>query len=67
MFSDMDQEFQDAFHQEHDGWQGMQALLFNWLLYATSREHRTMLRIHRSPQLRRILMNFMTQPPVMSL
>ena len=40
----MDQEFADAFSQELDGWPGLRALLLEWLLYATSREARSMLR-----------------------
>lgn len=53
----MEQEF-DAIIQDRDGWSGMRDLLTSWLTYATSREWRSTLRIHRSPHLRRILEEF---------
>ena len=53
----MDQEF-EAIIQDRDGWSGMRDLLTSWLTYATSREWRSTLRIHRSPHLRRILQEF---------
>ena len=60
----MDQDFRDAFFQEEVGWPGLRALMMEWLLYATTREARSMLRIHRSPQLRRILTAFLTNEMV---
>ena len=56
----MERDFLDAMVQETDGWPGIRLLLSEWLLYATNREARSMLRIHRSPQLRRFLTEFMT-------
>ena len=50
----------EAIIQERDGWPGFRDLLLAWLLYATSREWRSAMRIHRSPQLRRVLQQFMT-------
>ena len=55
----MERDFLDAIVQEADGWPGMRMLLSEWMLYATNREARSMLRIHRSPQLRRILRDFL--------
>ena len=59
----MDEDF-DATFQDRDGWVGIRDLLINWLSFATSREWRSTLRIHRSPQLRRILLDFMDGPRV---
>ena len=60
----LSQDFADAFSQENDGWPGLRALLLEWLLYATTREARSTLRLNRSPQLRRILDNFLTNDQV---
>ena len=60
----MERDFLDAVVQDADGWPGMRLLLSEWLLYASNREARSMLRIHRSPQLRRILQEFMDQDTV---
>ena len=60
----MERDFLDAVVQDTDGWPGMRLLLSEWLLYASNREARSMLRIHRSPQLRRVLQQFLTQDPV---
>ena len=57
--SKMERDYLDAMVQETDGWPGIRLLLSEWLLYATNREARSMLRIHRSPQLRRFLSEFM--------
>ena len=54
----------EAILQRRDGWTGMRDLLSNWLIYATSRESRSMLRIHRSPQLRNSLQDFLSQQRV---
>ena len=60
----MERDFLDAIVQEADGWPGMRMLLSEWMLYATNREARSMLRIHRSPQLRRILRDFLQSDTV---
>ena len=60
----MERDFLDAIVQEADGWPGMRMLLSEWMLYATNREARSMLRIHRSPQLRRILREFLQSDSV---
>ena len=60
----MERDFLDAIVQDADGWPGLRELLSEWLLYATNREARSMLRIHRSPQLRRVLQAFMNQETV---
>ena len=62
MDSDSDQDF-EATLQDRDGWLGVRDLLLNWLPYAISREWRSTLRIHRSPQLRRILRRFLDEGP----
>ena len=63
-FRKMERDFLDAIVQEADGWPGMRMLLSEWMLYATNREARSMLRIHRSPQLRRILREFLQSDSV---
>ena len=60
----MENDFRNASSQDHDGWQGVKNLLLEWLFYAASREARSMLRIHRSPQLRRTLTAFLTNEMV---
>ena len=60
----MENVFRNASSQDQDGWQGINTLLLEWLYYATSREARSMLRIHRSPQLRRTLNEFLNNEMV---
>ena len=59
-----DQEWHNAINQERDGWPGIRDLLLQWLLYATSREARSMRRIHRSPHLRNVLAAIMDSDEV---
>ena len=61
----MDAVWAEAFRQDRSGWPGIRIILMEWLLYAANREARTELRIHRSPQLRRILTNFMLNEEVL--
>ena len=63
----MDRDFLDAIAQDADGWPGIRILLTEWLLYASNREARSMLRLHRSPHLRRVLHDFMHQDTVVFL
>ena len=54
----MDLEFDSAFFQSSTGRQGYNDLLNHWLLFASLRESATMLRLHRSPALRRAWREF---------
>ena len=54
----MDLEFDSAFLQSSTGRQGYNDLINHWLLFASLRESATMLRLHRSPALRRAWREF---------